>query len=251
VGYDHRTLDTSSHDLTTIQSPIGTVRLTCLPQGWTNTGTIFHEDITFILEPEIPDIAWPFMDDCSIKGPTTRYKTNNGGFETIPDNDQVCRFVWEHLNDVHCILHRLHCASTTVSTSKLFIAVPEVIILRHKCNYEGRIPDDSKIAKIHNWPNCKSLADVRTFLSLTRYMHIWIKGYSAIARPLIDLTRKDTTFEWQDQHEQAMQTLKDAIIQSPALVSIDYSTDHAVYLSVNSSVHSIGWILAQDCPDGC
>jgi RNase H-like domain found in reverse transcriptase len=90
VGYDHRMLDTSSGNLTTIQSPIGTVRLTCLPQGWTNASTIFHEDITFILEPEIPDIVWPFMDNCSIKGPVTRYETNNGRFETIPNNNQVC-----------------------------------------------------------------------------------------------------------------------------------------------------------------
>jgi hypothetical protein len=250
VGYDHRTLDSSSRDLTTIQSPIGAVRLTCLPQGWTNAGAIFHEDVTFILEPEIPDVAWPFMDDCSIKGPATRYETNDGGFETIPDNDHVRRFVWEHLNDVHRILHRLHCAGATVSASKLFIAVPEVVILGHKCNYEGRVPDDSKIAKIRDWPNCKSLADVRAFLGLAGYMRIWIKGYSTIARPLVDLTRKGALFVWQDQHEQAMQVLKDAIIQSPALVSIDYSTDRAVYLSVDSSVRGVGWILAQDCPDG-
>jgi hypothetical protein len=69
VGYDHHTLDVASRDLTTIQSPIGALRLTCLPQGWTNAGAIFHEDVTFILQDEIPDIAWPFMDDCSIKGP--------------------------------------------------------------------------------------------------------------------------------------------------------------------------------------
>jgi hypothetical protein len=93
VGYDHRTLNVLSRDLTTIQSPIGTVRLTCLPQGWTNAGTIFHEDVTFILKPEIPDVAWPFMDDCSIKGPATHYKTDNGRFETIPDNDQVHWFI--------------------------------------------------------------------------------------------------------------------------------------------------------------
>jgi len=47
-----------------------------------------------------------------------------------------------------------------------------------------------------------------------------------------------------------MQSLKSTIIQSSALISIDYTTDRAVYLSVNSSVHGIGWILAQDCPDG-
>jgi hypothetical protein len=49
--------------------------------------------------------------------------------ETIPDNDQVRRFVWEHLNDVHCILHRLRCTGTTVSAFKLFIAAHKVVIL--------------------------------------------------------------------------------------------------------------------------
>jgi hypothetical protein len=250
VGYDHRTLDTSSRDLTTIQSPIGAMRLTCLPQGWTNAGAIFHEDVTFILEPEIPDTAWPFMDDCSIKGPATRYETGDGGYETIPANDQVRRFVWEHLNDVHRILHRLRCAGATVSAKKLFVAVPEVIILGHKCNYDGRIPDDSKIAKIRDWPDCKSLSDVRAFLGLAGYMRIWIKNYSSIARPLVDLTRKGAPFIWHEEHEQAMQTLRTTIIQSPALISIDYSTDRPVYLSVDSSIRGVGWILSQDCSDG-
>jgi hypothetical protein len=71
IGYDHCTLDIASHDLTSIQSPISVVRLTCLPQGWTNAGVIFHEDVTFLLEPEIPHVAWPYIDDCSIKGPMT------------------------------------------------------------------------------------------------------------------------------------------------------------------------------------
>jgi hypothetical protein len=137
MGYDHCMLDTSSRDLITIQSPIGAVRLTCLPQGWMNAGTIFHKDITFILEPEIPNIMWLFMDNCSIKGPMTRYETNDGGFETIPNNNQVRRFVWEHLSDVHRILHHLRCAGATVSAKKLFIAVPGVVILGHKCNSPG------------------------------------------------------------------------------------------------------------------
>jgi hypothetical protein len=71
VGYDHRTLNIASRDLTTIQSLIGTVRLTCLPQGWTNARAIFHKDVMFLLESEIPHVAWPYMDDCSIKGPAT------------------------------------------------------------------------------------------------------------------------------------------------------------------------------------
>jgi len=111
-------------------------------------GAIFHKDVTFILEPEILEMAWLFMDDCGIKGPATQYEMGDRGFETIQDNDQVCCFIWEHLNDIHCILHCLRCTGATVSAKKLFIAIPEVVILGHKCNYKGRIPDDSKMVKV-------------------------------------------------------------------------------------------------------
>jgi len=226
------------------------MRLTCLPQGWTNAGAIFHEDVTFILKPEIPEMAWPFIDDCGIKGPAMRYETGDGGFKTIQDNDQVHCFIWEHLNDVHCILHHLRCTGATISTKKLFIAVPKVIILGHKCNYEGHIPDNSKMAKVHDWPECRNVSDVCTFLGLTGYMRIWIQNYSSIARPLIVLTCKGILFTWQEEHKQAVQMLKDEITQSTALISIDYSSDRTVYLSVDSSIWGIGWILVQDCPDG-
>ena len=164
VGYDHRILDELSRDLTTVQSPIGAVRLTCLPQGWTGAGAIFHGDIVFILEAEILDKAIPFMDDSGIKGPATHYETEDGGYETIPANSQIRRFIWEHLNDVHRILHHFLCAGATISTKKLFIAVLEITFPRHKCNYEGHTPDDTKVNKICNWPGCKNLSDVCAFL---------------------------------------------------------------------------------------
>ena len=81
-------------------------------------------------------------------------------------------------------------------------------------------------------------------------MRIWIRNYSALARPLVDLTRKGTTFVWHEEHESAMQALKDAIITSSALISIDYNSDRSVFLSIDSSWRGVGWILAQECADG-
>jgi len=221
-----------------------------VPQGWTGAVAIFHGNVVFILEAKIPDPAMPFLDNAGIKGLATRYELKDGGYKTIPANSQIRRFIWEHANDIHHILHHFLCAGATVSAKKLFLVVPEVTILGHKCNYKGRIPNDSKIAKVRDWPECKNLPNVRAFLGLAGYMHIWIKNYSAIARPLVNLTCKDTPFVWHPEHEQAMQSLKSAIIQSSTLISIDYTTDCTVYLSVNSSVRGVGWILAQDCPDG-
>src|SRR6266702_8716829 len=81
-------------------------------------------------------------------------------------------------------------------------------------------------------------------------MRIWIQNYSAIARPLVNLTRKGETFVWGDLHEEAMQRLKDAIVHSPALISINYTTDRPVILAVDSSWQGVGWILSQECADG-
>ena len=72
--------------------------------------------------------------------------------------------------------------------------MPEVIILGHKCMYKGWVPDDSKTAKICDWPPCKNLHDVCAFLSVTEYIYIWIKNYSTIAHPLHDLTQKYQPF---------------------------------------------------------
>src|SRR5271170_544295 len=73
VGYDERALASSSRDLTTFQTPYGAMRLTTLPMGWTNSVPIFHDDVTHILQEEIPHVTQPYIDDVPVKGPATRY----------------------------------------------------------------------------------------------------------------------------------------------------------------------------------
>ena len=69
VGNDQRTLALQSRDLTTFQTPLGTFRLTSIPMGYTNSVQIFHGDITFLLQEEIPHVTVPFLDDIPVKGP--------------------------------------------------------------------------------------------------------------------------------------------------------------------------------------
>ena len=244
VGFDHRALADESRDLTTFQTPLGTFRLTILPQGWTDSPPVFQNDVAFILQHEI-DIAPNFLDDINVLGPRTRYEQIDGTFEVISDNTGIRRFVWEHCNDINRVLHRLAHAGATVSASKLFTGVPEVIVVGQKCTYEGRLPDDSKIAKIKNWPPCETTTDVRGFLGTTGTVRNWINDYAAIAQPLNALTRKDVPFVWGTQEQQAMDLLKTKVISSPAIRPIDYSSTNEVILAVDSSFIACGWILLQ------
>jgi hypothetical protein len=70
-GYDERPLAEASRDLMTFQTPFGALRLVTLPMGWTNSVPIFHNDVTKILEPEIPHVTIPYIDDVGVHGPAT------------------------------------------------------------------------------------------------------------------------------------------------------------------------------------
>ena len=71
IGYDERALAPSSRDYTTFQSPFGALRLTTLPMGWTNSVPIFHNDVTHILQHEIPQVTQHYIDDVPVIGPAS------------------------------------------------------------------------------------------------------------------------------------------------------------------------------------
>ncbi|KAF9011660.1 hypothetical protein BDZ89DRAFT_901289, partial [Hymenopellis radicata] len=119
--------------------------------------------IAFILQHET-EIAPNFIDDINVLGPRTYYRRPDGTYETHPENEQVRKFVWVHLLDVHRILHRLKHAGTTVSAKKLRVGVPDVIVLGQFCDYNGRLPESLAVNKIRSWPPCRNVKGVRGFL---------------------------------------------------------------------------------------
>ena len=245
VGYDQRGLDIRSRDLTTFQTPLGTFRLTSIPMGYTNSAQIFHGDVTFILRPEIPHITMPYIDDVPIKGPSTRYETSDGKYETIPENIHIRRFVWEHLQNVNRVVHRIRKAGGTFSGKKSDFCLPEVIVVGHKCTYEGRLPDETRVQKVRDWPLCKDVSEVRGFLGTAGTVRIFIKNFAVHAFPLVQLTKKDVQFKFDEPERRAMRTIKHLVITSPAIRAIDYACGREVILAVDSSWRAVGFILSQ------
>ena len=89
VRYDECTLAPSSRNLTTFQTPYGALRLTTLPMGWINSVPIFHDDVTYILQPKIPHVTQTYIDDIPVEGPATRYIKEDREPETIPENPGI------------------------------------------------------------------------------------------------------------------------------------------------------------------
>ena len=244
-GFYARVLDPRSRDMTAFQTPLGVLRITSLPMGFTNSPAEFQACMVFILQDEIPDIADVFIDDIPIRGPRSRYLDSEGKEETIPENPGVRQYIWEHLKDLHRVLHRIGEAGGTVSGKKMQLCQAEVEIVGQKCSRDGRFPTDNRHQRITDWPTPENVSEVRGFLGLCGTVRLWIKDYSRIAKPMIDLTRKDKEFNWGVEQEEAFQQLKKLVSSAPALKPIDYKSKRTVIFSVDTSVHGIGFVLSQ------
>jgi hypothetical protein len=188
VGYDERPIAESSRDYTTFQTPFGTLRLVTLPMGWTNSVLIFHDNVTFILQAEIPHVTIPYIDDIPIKGPMTMYQKVDDSYETIPENPGIHQFVWEHFENLNRVVQRMKYCGGTFSGPKLYLCVPEIFVLGHRCTPEGQLPDKSRVSTIRKWGPCQSLSEVCAVLGMVGVVRIFIKNLSLCAHPLIKLT---------------------------------------------------------------
>jgi hypothetical protein len=98
---------------------------------WTNSVPIFHDNVTYILQPEIPHVTKPYIDDIPVKGPPMRYIRDNGEPETIPENSGIRQFVWEHFQDLNHIVQQMKYSGSTISGLKTTLCTPEIIVLGH------------------------------------------------------------------------------------------------------------------------
>jgi len=109
----------------------------------------------------MPPLHSAFADPPPHWGPVPCALISDGKhFEVIPENTWIHQFTWEHLNDINCVLQCVKKAGGTFLGCKMDIYVPEVVAIGHHCTYEGHYPEDSKVQKIVDWPDCNALMEV-------------------------------------------------------------------------------------------
>jgi len=250
VGYDERTLAESSRDLTTFQTPFGALRLVTLPMGWTNSVPIFHDDVTFILQSEIPEVTVPYIDDVPVKGPKSRYILPDGSYEMIPENPGIRRFVWEHFQNVNRVIQRMKYCGGTFSGYKTILCAEEITVVGHRCTMDGRVPETDRVGVLERWPPITDSSGVRKFLGTIGVCRVFIKDFAKLAAPLNYLIRKGVPFVWGPAQEKAMNDLREALMNHVPLGNIDYESDGAVVLAVDTSWKAVGYYIYQESADG-
>ncbi len=100
-----------------------------------------------------------------------------------------------------------------------------------------------KVAGVVQWLEPQNVKDVQSFLGFENFYCRFIQGFSKIAHPLFNLTKKSETWAWTPECQAAFKALKDVFTFSPVLVMPN--PDKPYYVEVDAFNYATGGILAQ------
>jgi len=103
--------------------------------------------------------------------------------------------------------------------------------------------DPVKLKAIPDWPLPQMVKDIQKFLGFCNFYHQFVKDYSHIARPLFNLTKKETPWNWTTECNTAFETLRQTMITSLVLMLPDHKKQFT--LITDASNYATGAILEQ------
>ncbi|KAI3467965.1 hypothetical protein Pfo_024628, partial [Paulownia fortunei] len=148
-----------------------------MPFGLTNAPATFSTLMNQVLHGFLDEFVVVYLDDIVV----------------------YSRTLEEHVRHLRKVLERLCEHELYAKVSKGSFAQKSTHFLGHIME-RGRIRmDPKKVQAIQEWQSPNNVHEVRSFLGLANYYRRFVKGYSEIARPLTDLTRKMETWNWSPQ----------------------------------------------------
>jgi len=153
---------------------------------------------------------------------------------TIVELVKLTHGILQHLLDLNLYLRPKKCSFNQTSVEYLGLIISEGELCM----------DPVKLTAVSNWPTPKTMKEVQKWLGFCNFYRRFVKNYSALARPLFNLTKKDVPFHWDHAEEQAFRDLQSALTLAPVLILPDYEKPFT--LITNASDYATGSILEQE-----
>jgi hypothetical protein len=153
----------------------------------------------------------------------------------------------EHIQHVRKVLSALKEHHLLLKPEKCHFHTKKLTFLGYVVTPEGLSMDPEKVRTVLDWEPPTTVTEVQSFLGFANYYRRFIKGYSDIAQPLTELTKKDREFNWDSKCQDAFWRLKDKFIGAPLLVSFD--PEKQIRLETDASDLALGAVVSQPNAD--
>ena len=221
AGYNQIPIREKDISKTAFVSRHGLFEFCTAPFGLTNMPATFQR----VMELALRGLSWTscliYLDDVIVFGTS----------------------VTDHLTKLQQILERLRQANFKLKPTKCELMKREVSFLGHIVSNQGVRPNVDNVLKVQQWPEPENVTEIRQFLGLASYYRRFVRNFAMIARPLTDLTKKESKLVWTDQCKQAFNELKTQLT-GPEIMA--YPNDSGGYiLDTDASDFAVGAVLSQ------
>ena len=141
------------------------------------------------------------------------------------------------------ILDKCHKQKLTISKWK-FVIMKRIKFAGFHLSKEGIEPDNVKTEAISGFPTPKDVTRVWSFLGLVNQLGHFIPNLASLSNPLQQLLKKNTSFLWLKEHEDAFSKIKWILTEKISLQHFD-PTKHTYLIADESKLHGLGFILMQ------
>jgi hypothetical protein len=190
--------------------------------------------------------------------PATFQSMMNAVFADLIDTGQVVIYMDDiliftkdrttHKKLVQLVLQRLQDNNLFLKPEKCSFYQTRIEYLGLVISHNSIEMDEGKLSAIKDWPIPRRLKDVQSFLGFGNFYQRFIARFSEIAQPLYALTKKGTTWNWDNACQQAFDKLKQAFITAPVLVMPN--TTQPFRVETDASGYAMGAVLSQQDEEG-
>src|SRR6266702_6474710 len=123
-----------------------------------------------------------------------------------------------HRKITHQVLYRLEEHNLYLKPEKCSFETPEVEYLGVIIGYGKICMDPIKTQGVQMWEAPTNLTEAQGFIGFLNFYRQFIKGFSKLACPLHDLTKKGVTWRWTHVEQAAFEALKKAVAKELVLL---------------------------------
>jgi hypothetical protein len=157
--------------------------------------------------------------------------------EVYLDDWTVYSLLKDHVEVLRMLLERFMQCQISLKINKCVFGTPFGILLVHIICKQGLLVDATKIAVIVNIPPPKSAHQLRETLGHIGYCWKFIKGYAQIIVLMEKLLRKYSKFQWNEDCQRGLDTLKEKMVTTPILVFSNWENTFHVHVDASFITH--------------
>ncbi|XP_028085335.1 uncharacterized protein LOC114286368 [Camellia sinensis] len=220
-GYNQIRMAPKDEEMTAFRTPRGVFCYKVMPFDLKNAGATYQRAMTVIFGDMLHDTIECYVDDLVIK---TNEKEN-------------------HVEDLRKIFERLRRYKLKMNPLKCAFGVSSGKFLGFVVRNKGIEIDPTKIKAIAEMPPPRNLRELKGLQGRLAYIRRFISNLAGRCLPFSRLMKKGVPFEWNQQCQNAFNSIKEYLLKPPVLMSPIKGKPLLLYTTALDG--SLGALLAQ------